>query len=172
MFGLVFAMITLQNAAPDPQTTAPPSLASRLTGGASGTGLQGLDTTSPFGDMTVTVGCTYGAPRLTQDLVTDATSLTRTLSSPQCDDTPSYASLPALIPASYAFQRPAFTTPAFSKPETTFTLPAPPARSFAIQHLTLPADLTGSLGKATITSSATTTTPRPATLHHAPIPQH
>jgi hypothetical protein len=155
MLAIVFAMITLQNAAPDPTATAAASIGQRLTGQAPATGLlQGIDTTSPLGDMKVTVGCTYGAPRLGSNLLSDTTDLTRFSEAP-CDPSSQANLVPGLgAPTGFAFYQPLLLAPRAGTPGTagafalpsSFTMDRQPARSYAIQHLALPREMTGGFG--------------------------
>lgn len=85
MLALVFAMVTLQNAAPDPVTTPSASIGQRLTGQAPASPFDSSDSAG-FGNLTITAGCTYGNGRLGTSFYNDAADLTRTLTEPQCTD--------------------------------------------------------------------------------------
>ena len=179
MLVIVFAMITLQNADPTPATTPAASIGQRLTGQASGTGLQGLDTSSPLGDVTITAGCTYGAPRLGPSLFGDASDLTRTFTQPQCAD--QSAGLLAPLPLNFAafgppagfytapLQTPLLHMPASAGVTTTFTLPASPTRSYTLQHLALPQEFNGGVGTTGLQVHASVPATAAATTHTVPL---
>jgi hypothetical protein len=179
MLAFVFAMITLQNAAPDPMATAAASIGQRLTGQAPATGLlQGLDTTSPLGDVKVTVGCTYGVPRLGSNLLSDTSELTR-FSESSCDPSSQANLVPGLgvAPTGLVLFRPLLLAPrvgtagstAFALPSS-FTMEQQPARSFAIQHLALPREMSGGFGTTAFQVHAST--PATSTLERRLVDPH
>ncbi len=198
MFALVLAMVTLQNSAPDASATPSSAIASKLPGASQATGLQSsTDNNAGFGNITVTAGCTYGAPRLGPSLLGDATDLTRTFSAPACTD-PSPLGFGANSaafgtgafrlggPLGYAplyqfssptVQHPAFAPlaiePAFRASETasTFTLPTRSTPRI-LEHLSLPAEFRGSAGPLTISSGPSTTVRGASTLQpRRPVPK-
>jgi hypothetical protein len=154
----VFAMVTLQSAPPDPAATAPAvSLGQRLMGQT------GLNSSNPltsgdsngFGDLTITVGCTYGAPRLGGSLFADATGLTRTLTQPECTNdisSPEFGA--AFVPAYLAWHRTLISAPAagpvFLETAAATTRPIRgvsensygATNSYVLRHLILPKEFT------------------------------
>ncbi|MBD5633124.1 MAG: hypothetical protein IAI49_01495 [Candidatus Eremiobacteraeota bacterium] len=146
-------MITLQNADPNPVTTPSASIGQRLTGQGSTNALRPLDTTSAFGDVTVTAGCTYGVPRLGTSLLSDVSDLTR-LSMPACADQPAslLAPAPPMLGAYFAgplsIVRPGEALESNATPNT-FTMRRAPAKSFAIEHLALPQEFNSGIGAPT-----------------------
>jgi len=173
MLALVFAMITLQNAAPDPVTTPAASIGQRLTGQAPASPFDSSDSAG-FGDLKITAGCTYGNGRLGPSFYNDASDLTRTLTEPQCTDD----ALPsafgtsfvpsAFAPSAYLWSR-ALTSPAGVPVtlETTQLRATGPAftnisrgasTTYVLQRLTLPKEFT--------------TPVEPVTAVHATSPTH
>jgi hypothetical protein len=172
MFALVLAMVTLQNSAPDASATPASAIASKLPGASQATGLQSTGTSSGFGNITVTAGCTYGAPRLGPSLLGDASDLTRTFSAPACTDAaplgfgtgalglggplgyvPLYRfSSPTVARSTFA---PLSIEPASRASETasTFTLPTRSSERI-LDHLALPSEFRGSAGPLTISSGS------------------
>jgi hypothetical protein len=183
MFALVLAMVTLQNSAPDASATPSSAIASKLPGASQATGLQSsTDPSSGFGNITVTVGCTYGAPRLGPSLLGDATDLSRTFGAPACTDTAplGFGSNPAAFEGGafrlggplgyvpfYQFSSPNVGRPSFaplaiepashaSDTASTFTLPSRSAGPRILDHLSLPAEFRGSAGPLTISGGPST----------------
>jgi hypothetical protein len=181
-------MVTLQNSAPDASATPSSAIASKLPGASQATGLQSTDTTSGFGNITVTAGCTYGAPRLGPSLANDLSDLTRTFSAPACTDaTPLGVGSGAFGPSAYRIGGPLGNSPFYrfaspsnvsrtfapleiesasraSSTAATFTLPA---RSGArvLEHFALPSEFSGSAGPLTIATGSTLRTSQP----HRPV---
>ncbi len=188
MFALVLAMVTLQNSAPDASATPSSAIASKLPGAPQTTGLQSTDTASGFGNITVTAGCTYGAPRLGPSLANDLGDLTRTFSAPQCTDaTP--IGLGAFGPSAYVLGGPLGNSPfyRFASPSNvsrtfapleiespsrapataaTFTLPARPSAR-VLEHFALPSEFSGGAGPLTIATGSTLRTIQP----RRPVPK-
>jgi hypothetical protein len=166
MIALVVAMIVLQNTDPTPVVTPAASIGQRLTGSSPASSLQGLDTTSPFGDTTIAVGCTYGAPRLGPSLFSDANELARSATMANCTDPAGQSFSSPLAysgPAFVTLGRPGFAPTALStvgepNAPTTFSMNPRPGRSFAIQHLVVPTELRGSAGSPTTAQFHATTT--------------
>ena len=196
MFALVLAMVTLQNSAPDATTTPSSAIASKLPGAAQATGLQSTDTTSGFGNITVTAGCTYGAPRLGPSLLGDATDLSRTFSAPACTGASplGFGANPAAFGTGafglggplgyvplYQFSSPTVGHPAFaplaiepatraSETASTFTLPVRSTPRI-LDHLSLPAEFRGSAGPLTISSGPSTVRGASTVQPRRPVPK-
>jgi hypothetical protein len=154
MLAFVFAMITLQNVAPDPADTPAASLSQRLTGSAPASGFDGLDDTPSLGGATLIVGCTYGTPRLGPSLFTDASDLSRAFSAPECANAApaSMFSPVGFVPAALVFAPTfyRFDAPAIAAPQTTtFSLPASTVKHYSLQQLALPTEFRGGAGRAT-----------------------
>lgn len=162
MIAFVLAMITLQSAAPDPTVTPAASIGDRLTGRNT------VDTLAPggsaaFDNVTVTVGCSYGTPRLGPALFSDATALARTFDTPACasaTDPAAFAGT-ALVPFGLTN---GFGTNALvstlgpgiaSEPVLRETGPALStaqlggSRSYVLDRLALPAEMTAPVGPVT-----------------------
>jgi hypothetical protein len=181
MLPIVFAMVTLQNPAPDPAASAPAvSVGQRLTG------LTGLTQMSPLssgdtdglGGLTITAGCTYGTPPLGASLLSDATALSRTFTQPQCSNdalAPAYVN--GFAPAYVAWRRTlqpvsslgpvalGSTTGSTLRPADAegFTVRATePAKSYVLQHLSLPKEFSGSVGGSGFTVRTETNAHAPA----------
>jgi hypothetical protein len=193
MFALVLAMVTLQNSAPDASSTPSSAIASKLPGASQAAGLQSSEGSQGFGNITVTAGCTYGAPRLGPSLLGDASDLTRTFSAPACTDAsplgfgpnagaafesgayglggplgyvPLYRfSAPTVVRSTFA---PLAIEPGSRASETaaTFTLPS---RSSAriLDHFALPSEFNGGAGPLTIATGSTLRSSQP----HRPVPK-
>jgi len=190
MFALVLAMVTLQNSAPDASATPSSAIASKLPGASQATGLQSTDTPSGFGNITVTAGCTYGAPRLGPSLANDLGDLTRTFSAPTCTDTsPLGIGSGAFGPSAYVLGGPLGNSPfyRFASPSNvsrtfapleldsasrasataaTFTLPARSGPRI-LDHLSLPSEFNGGAGPLTIATGSTLRSSQP----HRPVPK-
>jgi hypothetical protein len=190
MFALVLAMVTLQNSAPDASSTPSSAIASKLPGASQATGLQSTDTASGFGNITVTAGCTYGAPRLGPSLANDLGDLTRTFSAPACTDASSLGMGSGSFGTSayvlggplgyspfYRFASPSNVSRAFAPLEiesasrasataATFTLPAR-SNARVLEHFALPAEFSGGAGPLTIATGSTLRTSQP----HRPVPK-
>jgi len=185
MLALVFAMVILQNAAPDPATTPAASIGQRLTGQAPTSPFDSSDSAG-FGNLTITAGCTYGNGRLGPSLYNDAADLTRTLTQPECTDDAlpsafgtSFAPS-AFAPAAYLWSRalssPAGvpitlqTTQSHASSPTFTNLAHGASTTYVLQRLTLPKEFTTPVEPATAfhaTSATRAVAPRrqPATPH-------
>jgi hypothetical protein len=166
MLALVFAMITLQNAAPDPVTTPAASIGQRLTGQAPSSPFDSSDSAG-FGNLTITAGCTYGNGRLGPSFYNDAADLTRTLTQPECTDDalpPTFgtAFVPAgFAPSAFAWSRVSAPSSAAGQPvslTTTSLRSGAPSFSnisegakttYVLQRLTLPKEFTTPVGPVT-----------------------
>ena len=178
MIALVFAMVTLQNAAPDPTVSAAPSLAQRLTGQGPTSPLQSQD--AGFGNLTITAGCTYGTPRFSPSFYQNATDLVRPLTQPQCaDQDSSISAASAFGPTGFAYALPTSlistptslqTTKLSPVPANTFVMaPREATHPYILQHLALPAEFTTPNGPVTAIHATTPT--RTATTIRHPHPQ-
>jgi hypothetical protein len=185
MFALVLAMVTLQNSAPDASATPSSAIASKLPGASQATGLQSSDTNAGFGNITVTAGCTYGAPRLGPSLLGDATDLTRTFSAPACTDAaplgfgmggplgyvPLYVfSSPTVGRSTFA---PLSIEPASRASETasTFTLPSRSSERI-LDHLALPSEFRGGAGPLTVATGSTLRAAQSSPVRHEVTKPH
>jgi hypothetical protein len=173
MIALVFAMVVLQNAAPDAVVTPAASLGQSLAGKSDADPLGLGASPAAFGDVTIEAGCTYGTPALTSSAFENLADLSRTMTMPACTGLAAFPG-PMLVPVG-TFTRlsgyPIQLEPGLTAVSThsTFTTEYAPARSFVLEHLIVPSEFKVSAGPNTLaapTAAHSVVTPARVPVRH------
>ncbi len=150
---LVLAMITLQSVPPDAVATPAASIGDRLTGRNASDSLAPGDAAG-FGQVSLTVGCTYGTPHLGQALFSDVAALSRTFEAPACANTTDPAPFAGTALAPLGFYEglrtnALFAPPVLVVPEPSFTqMHFGGSHAYVIDRLAIPAEMTAGAGPA------------------------
>jgi hypothetical protein len=153
MMTLVLAMITLQSVPPEAVATPAASIGDRLTGRNATDSLAPGDPAS-FGQVSLTVGCTYGTPHLGPALLSDVAALSRTFDAPACSNATGPASFAGTALVPLGFYEGLRTNAPFAAPVLTVTEPSSftqmhvGSHPYVIDRLALPAEMTAGAGPA------------------------